>query len=135
MSEHKVVTRIVIALVLVLASSQGFGQEQGGKKPSRKTVGDILKRIEANTQKVNLQKQSSALPAFKKSQELVKQPSHENLAEVKPPARSKLFYEEGTNEAQLERITDQGISQLYKLTNQFRNSKRRGELWLRLAEL
>jgi TolA-binding protein len=58
-----------------------------------------------------------------------------NLAEIRPPSRSRLYYEEGTNEAQLEKITDQGIRQLYKLTRQFRNSKRRGELWLRLAEL
>lgn len=136
MSARKVVTRIVIALALVLASDASFAQEQ---KRSRKTVGDILKRIESNTQKVNLQqKQKSALPEFKKSQDLVKAnqaATKVNLQTIKPPSRSALYYEEGTNEAQLEKITDQGIKQLFKLTNQFRNSKRRGELWLRLAEL
>ncbi|MBX3021530.1 MAG: tetratricopeptide repeat protein [Bdellovibrionales bacterium] len=132
MSARKVVTRIVIALALVLVSAEGVRAED---KRTRKTVGDILKRIESNTQKVNLQKQKSALPTFQKSQELAKPAQRVDLYQVKPPSRLNPFYEEGTDEAQLEKVTDQGIKQLFKLTNQFRNSKRRGELWLRLAEL
>ena len=48
--------------------------------------------------------------------------------------RSKLMFEEGSNEAELEKMTDTQIDQLYKLTRQFKTSSRRGELWLRLAE-
>ncbi len=99
-----------------------------------KTVGDLLKRIEQNTKHVDLNKSKTrtALPEFKKTQAVVKRV---DLYQVKPPSRSTLYYEEGTNEAQLERITDEGIKQLFKLTQQFKSSKRRGELWLRLAEL
>ena len=132
MSERKAVTRIVLALGL--ASVQVFADDSHPKRGHR-TVGDLLKRIEETTSKVKFEKSKSALPAFKKSQELVKAPSKVNLTEVKPPSRSTLYYEEGTNEGQLDHITDEGIRQLYKLTQQFKNSKRRGELWLRLAEL
>lgn len=129
MSERKVVTKIgaFIACLSLLASNAE------AQKQSRQTVGDVLKRIEKNTKKVNLSpKAKSALPAFKNQQELHKKVS---LTAIKPPSRSTLYYEEGTNEGELEKITDQGIRQLFKLTQQFKNSKRRGELWLRLAEL
>jgi len=130
MSARKVV--ISLSIGLAVAGLSAFAQEGGGGR-SRKTVGDLLKRIEKNTKQVNLQKGSTALPTFKKVQlEPVKRV---DLYQVKPPSRSRLYYEEGTNEAELEKITDQGIKQLFKLTQQFKTSKRRGELWLRLAEL
>src|SRR5687768_4803383 len=129
MSEHKAVTKIVLLIVGLAFSANSLAAE----KASRKTVGDVLKRIEKNTKKVNFSpKSKSALPAFKKQQEIHQRVS---LTAIKPPSRSTLYYEEGTNEGELEKITDQGIRQLYKLTQQFKSSKRRGELWLRLAEL
>ncbi|HMN67419.1 MAG TPA: tetratricopeptide repeat protein, partial [Bdellovibrionales bacterium] len=130
MSARKAVTRI---LLLSLLSQLALKVEAQQERRSRKTVGDVLRRIEKNTKKVNLTKQKSALPAFKK-QETAPVKSV-NLYQVKPPSRSTLYYEQGTNEGELEKVTDQGIRQLYKLTQQFKNSKRRGELWLRLAEL
>src|SRR5262249_902901 len=128
-SARKVVISFTALLGVVLSSS-AFAE---GETRSRKTVGDLLKRIEKNTKQVNLQKQGTALPTFKKVQ--IEPVKRVDLYQVKPPSRSRLYYEEGTNEAELEKITDQGIKQLYKLTNQFKTSKRRGELWLRLAEL
>ena len=133
MSERKVVTKVVLALGLVLISQARADDHKS--KPGRQTVGDLLKRIESNTRKVNFQKSKSALPQFKKTESAPPPAAHVNLAQVKPPSRSTLYYEEGTNEGQLDHITDEGIRQLYKLTQQFKNSKRRGELWLRLAEL
>jgi tetratricopeptide (TPR) repeat protein len=131
MSERRVVTKIVLMLAIVLFGRPSIAEV----KPSRKskTVGDILKRIESNTQKVNFSKSKSALPQF---QAAPAQPAKRvDLYSVKPPSRSTLYYEEGTNENELEKVTDDGIKQLFKLSQQFKNSKRRGELWLRLAEL
>lgn len=126
MSERKVVISAGLGLALMFAPA-AFAADG-------KTVGDLLKRIETNTKKVQFNKANSTLPQFRAVQP--KAPAaRENLTQIKPPSRSTLYYEEGTNEAQLEKITDQGINQLYKLTQQFKNSKRRGELWLRLAEL
>lgn len=99
-----------------------------------KTVGELLRRIEKNTKKVSLNKSSTNLPAFQKPA-APKAAVQTNFQNIRPPSRSRLFYEEGTNENELERMTDGGIAQLYKLTRQFKSSPRRGELWLRLAEL
>lgn len=96
----------------------------------QKTVGELLKGIEKDAKKVDIKKKRSALPSFRPLQ----QRSKVNLQDVQPPSRSTLYYEEGTNEAELEQITEEQIRQLYKLTQQFKTSKRRGELWLRLAE-
>lgn len=132
MSARKAVIRICALLIAIAQfNAYTFAAEQ---KATRKTVGDVLKRIEKNTKKVTFTKDKAALPAFKKQSEILKK-EQVNLAQIKPPSRSTLYYEEGTNEGELEKITDQGIRQLYKLTNQFKTSKRRGELWLRLAEL
>ena len=132
MSERKVVTKIVFALALVLAFRVLPRAEAEARKSQ--TVGEILKRIDQNTKKVKFEKAKSLLPEHRAT--VVAPPAKKvNLSEIKPPARSQLYYEEGTSEANLEKVTDQGIKQLYKLTQQFRNSKRRGELWLRLAEL
>ena len=130
MSARKVVISQSLVILLGLPVA-GSAAESSGKK---KTVGDLLKRIEQNTKKVQFSKSKSALPKVGKTA-LPPSTSHENLSKIKPPARSSMYYEEGTNEAELEKITDQGINQLYKLTQQFKTSKRRGELWLRLAEL
>jgi len=134
---RKAVTKRGLALVLGISTSWAYAQgaaSPAGQKRGGKTVGDLLKRIESNTKKVQFSKQQSALPKVGK----ITGPTpmtHENLAQIKPPSRSSMYYEEGTNEAALEKITDQGINQLYKLSQQFKTSKRRGELWLRLAEL
>ena len=125
MSERKAVIKSLgLLLPLVLGA--------GARADDKRTVGELLKRIEQNTKKVKFEKSAIALPEHQKT---IAPRRAENLAQVKPPARSKLYYDEGTDEARLEKVTDAGIKQLYKLTQQFRGSKRRGELWLRLAEL
>lgn len=138
MSVRKVVTKRGLAFVLGMSTASAVAVAQQHKKAVQKrasgTVGDLLKRIEANTKKVQFSKTQSALPKVKKTAPPTPM-AHENLLKIKPPSRSSLYYEEGTNEAALEKITDQGINQLYKLSQQFKTSKRRGELWLRLAEL
>src|ERR1035437_1472434 len=134
MSARKVVINQGLILIFGLSSSAAiYAQTTPVKRKDGKTVGDLLKRIETTTKKVQFSKAKASLPQIKK--ETVTPITHENLAQIKPPSRSAMYYEEGTNEAQLEHVSDQGINQLYKLSQQFKTSKRRGELWLRLAEL
>ena len=131
----------LVAVSLVLTSAYAAKKEDPKKKKANekverkaKTVGEVLHSIERKANDVQLQKKTSqALPSFKKAEPSA--PQKQNLRTVKPPASSSFYYEAGTNEAQLEKVTDQGIRQLYKLTQQFKTSPRRGELWLRLAEL
>lgn len=126
---RKVVIK-VMALSIVAFLVQPAAAAKKGRQT--KTVGDLLKRIDKNTKSVKFSKEKSALPSFTQP---VRQVKKVDLQAIKPPSRSRMYYEDGTNEAQLEKVTDQGIKQLFKLTQQFKNSKRRGELWLRLAEL
>jgi len=102
------------------------------KKVASKTIGDVLKNIEKKSEAVKFQKSQSALPKIQQQQ--LAPAKVTNLRQVKPPSSSKLYYEEGTDEAQLMTATDDGINQLFKLTQQYQKSARRGELWLRLAE-
>ncbi len=113
---HKAVNKNLALIALLLIAPKAF---------AKKTVGEVLQSIERQKNKVSIPaEQPQQVPA-----------SRVNLQAVKPPSKSTLYYEEGSDEGQLDRVTDQGIRQLYKLTQQFRTSKRRGELWLRLAEL
>ncbi len=52
---------------------------------------------------------------------------------VKPP-RSSEFYEGDSKQAEYERLLDEEIKKLFELSQQYRRSANRGELWLRLAE-
>lgn len=102
----------------------------------KKTVGQLLSQISQDSRGANVQMQkgSTALPefgySFKPSQ------SGRNLEAVKPPRSSEILQNRGGGtKAEYERVLDQQIQELYKLTQRFKNSPNRGELWLRLAEL
>jgi tetratricopeptide (TPR) repeat protein len=127
MSVHRAVSKVFLAVSLV------FGSATAAAKVSRKsrTVGDLLNKIESNTKKVSLKKSQGKLPQFKKFQS---PRAHVNLQAVKPPSSKELYYDKGTKDADLMVATDRSIDQLYKLSRQFKNSSRRGEIWLRLAE-
>jgi len=109
---------------------QAAADDRGSNKP--KTIGDILNKIEKKSEKVNFQKGQSSLPKFQ--QQAAPTQPNVDLKAVKPPNSNRLYYEEGTDEAELERATDEGINQLFKLSEQYKKSPKRGELWLRLAE-
>jgi tetratricopeptide (TPR) repeat protein len=130
MSVHKAVNKVLsrqsvvmpgrlLTISLVVVSWGLFCRPAAAKK----TVGEVLQNIEK-------QKSSTALPNVPEASA----GPREDLLAIKPPSRSTLYYQEGTDDAELERAVNQGIQQLYKLTQQFRTSRRRGELWLRLAE-
>ncbi len=56
-----------------------------------------------------------------------------SMGAVKPP-RSNAFYDSGSKEAEYEKLLDQEIRALFKLSQQTKKSANRGEIWLRLAE-
>ncbi|OFZ12364.1 MAG: hypothetical protein A2Z20_00855, partial [Bdellovibrionales bacterium RBG_16_40_8] len=118
-------TIIFVIVAYMFANSEQVHAEKS------KTVGELLKKIEKKSEKVNFQKSKSALPQIKTQQQT--SPTI-NLRDVKPPPSKKLYYEEGTDEAKLEKATDEGIDQLYTLAKRYKTSSKRGELWLRLAE-
>ena len=58
-----------------------------------------------------------------------------DLHSVKPINSNYLYRQENDNEAELERLTDEQIRKLYQLSQQYRTSPQRGEIWLRMGEL
>ncbi len=133
---HSIALSVAVGASFVLSETL-WGQQGRGAAPNRsagqqRTVSDLLREIERKAQDTQLKRGRSELP---QAQQLPARQERRDLRQVQPPARQALYFEPGTDEAELEKITDQGIQQLFQLTQQFRNSPRRGELWLRLAEM
>lgn len=109
------------------------------KTVKKKTVGELLSQASESSRggRLQMSKTDTSLPAsnlgFKQDVRSY------NLESVKPPRSSELMQHESSGasseQAQYERVLDQQIQELYKLTQKFKTSPNRGELWLRLAEL
>ncbi len=131
---------VLLGLQSALAQNKVRAQNNQKASPSptqtqkRKTVGELLKQADRGGQvKSSLQKRNIEIPD---TIDLFKtQKSNVNLNQVKPPKTAMFFENESDDKIKLEKITDRQINELYKLTQKFRNSPQRGELWLRLAEL
>ena len=129
--------RILLSFVLVASLSSSSVSLAAGKPTQKKkmTVGEMLKRAKDDSRGGKaklLQKGSTALPETQfdfKAREAV------NLSSVKPPRTSELMKYGKSVEAEYEKTLDFQILELYKLTQKFKTSPNRGELWLRLAEL
>jgi len=117
---------------LIVLSEISVAQAQKKKK----TVGELLKQAGRGSEIKATVKNKMALPAF--SDKIVSQSRKQSpvdLNKVKPPKTSIFMQDALDDKTQLEKITDQQIQELFKLTQKFKTSSRRGELWLRLAEL
>ncbi len=101
------------------------------------TVGEVLQKAALGPKGESLQqmqkKQTVLAPQDKTQFERKK--SNVNLDQVKPPKSSTFVDDKGTDHAKLEKITDQQVQEMYKLTQKYKDSTQRGEMWLRLAEL
>lgn len=103
------------------------------KAVKKKTVGDLLSQAQ-NSKKVQVIKTTTSLPSvnmgFKGGGRTY------DLDSVRPPRSSEILKKDSVSaEKEYERVLDQQIRELYKLTQKFKASANRGELWLRLAEL
>lgn len=127
---------------LILCSITFFGHSESFSNPrktqnnknSKKTIGQLLKQADRGAG-VNLgEKRGFSIPV---GQAEVGGPLARpvDLSRVKPPRTSVFYTDANSDQAKLERITDQQINELFKLTQRFKSSPQRGELWLRLAEL
>lgn len=87
-------------------------------------------RSRGGSRSLQIQRSAVALP---KSSSYAQPVRKRNLEAVKPP-QSRTFYESGTKEAEYEKILDEEIKTLYRLSRQNQRSPNRGEIWLRLGE-
>lgn len=107
--------------------------------PKKKTVGDLLSQVQQESRGGNLgasgKKNDIAIPSSKKDLGF-KPKTSSDMEAVKPPNSNEILRTAATGDlAEYERILNRQIDELYKLTQKFKNSDNRGELWLRLAEL
>lgn len=103
------------------------------RSQKKKTVGELLKQADRGAGLSIANKKDTTIPEMADLFDSKK--NQVNLNQVKPPKSSSFFEDANDDKARLEKITDQQISELFKLTQKFKNSPQRGELWLRLAEL
>lgn len=132
---------LLLAMPSVSFAAKKKSTKAAPKKPEassskkKKTVAELLAQVreESRGGAIKLEKTGTALPG---SQLKFQEESHTNLDSVKPPKSSELMRTEVSSEkADYVRVLDQQIGELYKLTQKFKNSANRGEMWLRLAEL
>jgi len=102
----------------------------------KKTIGELLAQVQQANRggSVKSQKMSTDLPESKFDFSSVS-PRNVNLDSVKPPKGMDLFKPDTEDQAEYERILDRQMEELFKLTKKYRDSRERGEYWLRLAEL
>ncbi|MFZ4405532.1 MAG: tetratricopeptide repeat protein, partial [Pseudobdellovibrionaceae bacterium] len=114
------------------AKKQKTKQQQSLKK--KKTVGELLKQASDASRGAGVQmsKTDTSLPGAKVQ---FSSSSKVNLDSVKPPPSTEIFKSESQDMVDYEKILDRQIQELFKLTQKFKSSNNRGELWLRLAEL
>ena len=118
------------------ATSKSSSKPSATQTQKRKTVGELLKQADRGAGVIGASEKKSI--QIQAKQDLFDQQARAqqvNLSQVKPPRTSSFFEDANDDKAKLEKITDQQISELFKLTQKFKNSAQRGELWLRLAEL
>ncbi len=82
---------------------------------------------------LTLRKLRSEVPEAKKLER--KQVRSRNVGLIKPPSSSKFYvYDDNPLKAEYNRLVDEEIKRLYKLSRQYKRSRSRGEIWLRLGE-
>lgn len=114
-----------IVLFFTLLSFVSSAQSQDASREQRR---EALKKMNDMT----LQKLSSQLPQSKLSQERV---VPRDVTIVKPPSSSKFYvYDDNPLKAEYNKLLDQEIKKLYALSQKYKTSRNRGEIWLRLAE-
>jgi TolA-binding protein len=113
---------IILFVTAFLFVSSSLAQS---KDPRRR---DALQKMTDMT----LQKLSAQLPASKLTGERV---VSRDVSIIKPPSSTKFYvYDENPLKSEYNKLLDQEIKKLYALSQKYKTSKNRGEIWLRLAE-
>jgi tetratricopeptide (TPR) repeat protein len=132
MTSNRLMLSSFLAIFLTVPIQEAAAKPTSADK--KKTVAELLSQMKEESRggKVQLKKGETALPDAKVE---FQQSTQRNLEDIKPPRSEEIFQHEGGLKAEYEKVLEQQINELYKLTRQFKNSPNRGELWLRLAEL
>lgn len=112
------ILHILIILSLLPVGESAFGQSDR----KRKQMGNLT-----------LRKLRSDIPPSQSS--TPKSVTTRNVGLIKPPSSKAFFvYDDDPRKAEYNRLVDEEIKRLYKLSSQYKRSRSRGEIWLRLGE-
>lgn len=127
-------TSIIALTAMLIAMPQADAQrsKKSARNPSPKTKN--IQTVQGSRQgEINISRSKTELPKSQGLQELQQSTAPKDLRRVRPP-RSNEFYVGSSKEIEYERLLDMEIKKLYQLSQQYRKSVNRGEIWLRLAE-
>ncbi|MGZ3775924.1 MAG: tetratricopeptide repeat protein, partial [Pseudobdellovibrionaceae bacterium] len=131
------ISSLLTVLCTGTVASAQYGTGKVTKTVRKKTVGELLSQANEGNRggKNQVSKTDISLPSANLG--FRNEVRNYNLDSVKPPRSSEIFKREsdGAGKVEYEKVLDQQIRELYKLTQKFKTSANRGELWLRLAEL
>ena len=96
-------------------------------------LSQVRKRRRQKMGNLTLQKLKSKIPPSKKVSK--KKVRARNVGLIKPPSSKKFYvYDSNPLKSEYNRLVDEEIKRLYKLSRQYKRSRSRGEIWLRLGE-
>lgn len=132
----KLNTASALTLITVLSLIGTSAGAQNAADANRKlTLGDLIKKVREESRQSQLNKLQKSQIVVPDTKVLFEEKKPVNLASVKPPKLSEIYEYDNRDKAEYEKTLNLQINELYKLTQKFKNSTSRGELWLRLAEL
>lgn len=108
---------LIFVLCLIFVSQLAYA-----KNTERKKLAELT-----------LQKISAQLPQAKGGMTQAKIVPRD-VSVIKPPRSSRFFYADSELKKEYNKLIDEEINKLYKLSQKYKTSKSRGEIWLRLAE-
>ncbi len=121
------------AFVFTISVFIDDAQAQSRQRKQKSTVQDILNKYKEEDRggAVRINKFTRLIP----DAQMPTTRQVRNVRAVKPPNSMQFFIKGNEKEAQLERLIDDQIEELYSLSQKFRKSPERGEIWLRLGEV
>lgn len=136
-NRHQLLISSLLTVLFAGTVSAQYGTKKVTKTVRKKTVGELLDQAGEGGRggRGQMSKTDTSLPSANLG--FKNEVRAHDLNSVKPPRSSEIMQREtnGGGKAEYERVLEQQIRELYKLTQKFKNSPNRGELWLRLAEL
>jgi TolA-binding protein len=104
---------------------------------AKKTIGELFSNVGLESRGGKLSNSSKGVYSIPKAGEIrFENRTEHNLDAVKPSKSYEIMNSQNLTEVvEYEKILDEQIAELYKLTRKFKDSDKRGELWVRLAEL
>ena len=131
-SEEEEETDEDFLLVLSFSNEETAEKENQKEKDSLSASEETIREIaRKRPKKISLKKEQSFLLPVAKSPQKKKKRKRVNLREVRPPSTARIYYSQGTDEAELESLYNEEINHLFKLIQKDKSP----DLLLRLGSL